>query len=393
VVCLAASRGAGARGRGWPDALTAGPWCGRFGGVAADVRGPDRALPPVERSRADAVDVDGQPSAHDAVPVLLVEPGAARLPEVVTSFLADAFDPSGPWCSGRRVTSCVVPGFAVAFGGASNVSAAQLRAASDLVGGGPAPGHDGTPVLTRPFVTDLDLTPTFSLVGAGDRRVCVPRAAMTDVRWLATYGDSDLLAFVGASDVAAAAVYRDDLGVEVPSEPVCVAVPPADVAAVVGVSLSGHRTDITTVDLDADHRLTMSDAMTHTGAVDVAGAPPDSDVPGQTTTFTWADAGPPGVAVTERGRTSALRQVTAVVTVSRTATGVDRFTASLTLETERATVELQATGEAVAEDGGWRLAGRSTDGEEREGGFVGTIVDGGDQGPVLTWRLDLGTVR
>jgi hypothetical protein len=392
VACLVGSSGTGDASRGWPDALGSGPLCARLSAV--DARGPDRALPPIERPRSQPVDVDGTKPAHDAVPVLLVRPGAALLPDSVHTLLEGAFG-EARWCNGRRAAACVVPGFAVAIGGAASVSDLQLHAASTLVGGGEVEGNDTAPAMARPFVTDLDLAPVYDDAGdQAERRVCVSRGDLTDVRWLAVYRDAALTQAANVVDVAAAEVYLDDAGVQVESEPVCVAAP-SDTAelGIVGVSASGNAV-VATGPVDDGHRLTMSGAMQHSPAVATSGdAVGDDEGPG-TTALSWVDVPPPpGIEVRHAGPTASLQQAAVNLTLRRTATGQDRFIGTIDLDTSNEHLQLRVGGEAVATGVGWALSGRASDPGNLGGGFRGTIVlDDAGGPPRLVWRADLAGV-
>ena len=188
MVCVAASSG-GATGTGWPDALSAGPWCGRAGGAASNAGAPTRALAPYNGVEPGTTN-ESAPArpAHDTVPVILIPAASATVPAVVRDFLGAAFPAADDFCTGESSPDgCLAPGFALIFGGATIVSPAQAAEISRLVGAG-AGNTLPTPSLDDFFLTTLDLSPVFddaqSGESASDLRLCTQRGNYSGARWL-----------------------------------------------------------------------------------------------------------------------------------------------------------------------------------------------------------------
>ncbi len=176
IVCMAASSGDGASGRGWPDALGAGPWCGATNGAASATQAPVRALAPLTGEQPGTTSTTPA-SPHDAVPVLLVPAGATTLPSSVRQLLAGAFEPTDSFCSSVQAPEgCVMPGFVVAVGGATVLPSALVAAAAQLVAGGtPISGAAPPSALDQPFYTSLDLAPVYATNPGLPDHVCAAR--------------------------------------------------------------------------------------------------------------------------------------------------------------------------------------------------------------------------
>ena len=189
LVCMAASSGDGATGRGWPDALSAGPWCGAANGAAAGTQAPVRALAPLTGGQpGTTTTTPGSP--HDAVPVLLVPAGATTLPASVRQLLTGAFEPTDSFCSSVQAPAgCVMPGFVVAAGGATVLPSALIDSAAQLVAGGaPSPAlrhRRRSPSPSTPRSTSPRSTPPAPPCPT----TCVQLATRTvDSRWLTVLG-------------------------------------------------------------------------------------------------------------------------------------------------------------------------------------------------------------
>lgn len=408
VLCLAASSGqAGAGGTGWPDALAAGPWCARASSAATG--GPTRALMPIDGDDPTLSSVAGDLSepARALVPVLLVPTGATSLPATVTSMLSGAFASGDGWCSGDDGSnSCLVPGFAVAFGGRSVVSDTLLETVSRLVAGGDsAAGSVTEPSLTSTFVTRLDLSPVFD-APTGELWACAERGAYEGVRWLVAEADS-----LTTNDVYLASDYaRDPDGVTrspATGAPACVAVDVGDgddvrVRAAGPTSRSTPPQHGASFSLDPDRWLTLdgpigSSAPTETDGVDSA----DDSSEGGSTTWTYVSNGT-AVTVSALGSTARVESGSIVLALvrgenSRSTTGPDTFSAEITLTTGRGTVKAQVSGEAILAGGVWSLRGQvefengSWRFDSGSGGFAAelTVSSPGDlTDDSLEWRLD-----
>jgi hypothetical protein len=380
-VCVAASGGV-RPSAGWPDALAAGPWCARL--AASRRPAPARFLDPVESATAAVAE---KPSAHDAVPVVLVPAGSDELPRSVAELLQGAFPEGVGWCRGGTIIPCSTPGFAVAIGGTASISDAQLAAVSTLVGGGaprssPVAAHD-------PFRTRLDLSPVYRHLGAtdGGDAACTERAAITGARWLAVYTDLTLDQMSRAVDVAGSKVY--DGGRSIPA---CVDLPgdEAGSVVVVGVSARGDAGLLHQIKRDADRTLAMSAPMTHRRA-EAAYASDDPGAAAQTSGWSFRDAPRGSLEVTDRGVAAKIEEAAVDLTLVRRAGGGPvTFAATVQIRTRDGSWSGDVTGEAVLDGSRWQLAGRFRL-AGASGGFRATLdtrdtPSPGDDG--LSWQVD-----
>lgn len=380
-VCLAASTGVQA---GWPDALGAGPLCGRLTAAAADVRAPSRVPAPVEQATGVVVPPR---SSHDAVPVLLVPAGAAMPTPSVAALLSSSFRSGAPWCRGGSTGPCLSPGFAVAFGGSAAVTDGALASMSALLEGSDPAVPVPAPAAIAPFVTELDLRPVFTRLAPDEQRVaCVGRDAVAASRWLATYVDESLAALVDAVDLVSSRVY--DAGV---AGPVCVGVGPGGPGAVVApVTADGRHGAPLAAGSKASQRLSMSGPMRHDGPLSSGGADGTSTVPGDTTTWRFRDSPSAPLSVTDPGSVWAVASASATITLTRETGTRARFNGVVRLEDGSTGIEGPVQGAALLVGDRWELAGRSEMGEVM-GGFRGSVLTNGtaDRGDdVLIWRLD-----
>jgi hypothetical protein len=225
LLCIAASGGSGAASTGWPDALAAGPLCGRLG--AAGRGGPTRSLVPVTGSDASTT-VGAEPPSHSMVPILLVPSGSAELPASVADALLSWFVPDDGWCTAASSPSgCRGPGFGVLLGGPSAVRpelAAELT--DSLAGGTSAPSMAPTGVG---FATRLDLSMLYAGPSGDTPRVCFDRSAIQGARWVSVTTDPSRRSFRSETDLVAAHLY-DGTG----SLPMCTLVDPGDTVTLVG---------------------------------------------------------------------------------------------------------------------------------------------------------------
>jgi putative cell wall-binding protein len=384
IACLAASDG-GAGGRGWPDALAAGPWCARANGATGAVTVPTRTVPPAEET---AGTMEGGPRAHDAAPVLLVRPGEATLQASVAELLGSAFVPAPEWCRPQAVTDCRVPGFVVSFGGTATVADVSLRQASAIVGGaqGASPPD---PTAAEAFRTALDLAPIFDDVGSdGAERACFERADLTGARWLAVYGNDDLTSFVSASDITAAGIYEPGVG----NRPTCLRMASeADGdAAVVAVSTWGATTAGQVVRYAPDRTMAMSGPMRHEGPLSSDGPPATTDVAEDASTWTFSDP-PADLAVRDRDVTFTVDRAIAGIYLDRRAEGGRAtFIADVDLAGAEQPFVGTATGEAELVGDRWELAGLFRL-SSASGGFRASLLTQGTDDTsddVLSWRID-----
>lgn len=373
MVCLAASSGAGAASVGWPDALGAGPWCARAGGLGSATAAPERGLPPVSGPHP-RVSRGGQPS-HDAVPVLLTPAGSGELAGPAAELLAGTFDPASTWCTSLQASdSCLDPGFVVAFGGTAVLpDAAVLRAAQAVSGETYVSIDDQAPSPAAGFWTELDLRPVYAQGGVDDAgavgRVCVDRGALRGARWLNAYADLETTEFLAQQDVFLGGRYvtdRDGIARSFgSSSPTCVRVPEPASSLVNGIvtSISGRTAEAGNFVLADDRRFELSGPVEHGTAAAVGGTDPsETDTDGSTTVLTYSDRDLDGILITSRGQLASLDAATIEITLVRAAAGdrPHRFTATLSLTTSLGTVVGTATGEALFADGTWALRGRQS---------------------------------
>jgi putative cell wall-binding protein len=409
MVCLAASTGEGGAARGWPDALSAGPWCGAASGAASNPGAPVRALAPTDgASPRTSSGGPGRP-AHDAVPVLLVPVGSQVLPASVGELLAGAFDgASVTWCSSAGAGSCRMPGFVVAFGGGAVVGEAALTAASRLVSGNPAIAGPEPARRDPMFHTRLDMAPVFGTQGTGTEQVCAERDGYAGLRWLAVFGDAAASRLHAAGDVMLGGRYVADVDSVVRSPgvgaPTCVAFAPTpgNSAALRGVTLAGRGTPVGTFSFAPANRFALSGPITRSGPQSASGIDSDLDpADGGVTTRTFISPSQ-GVEATSRTATAAVSAAVITVTITRgvdsdDATAPDRFSAAWSLDTPVGTVTGTARGEALLAGVTWQLRGRTTftggtwNVASGSGGFTAALATNapGDSGDdAISWRID-----
>ncbi|MFM8528388.1 MAG: cell wall-binding repeat-containing protein, partial [Ilumatobacteraceae bacterium] len=90
ALCVAASSG-GSGGAGWPDALSAGPWCARMAVARASLGAPARAVAPIDGGSGaiSTSAVDGGLASHRMSPMVLVPSGSTPLPASVAGALTN----------------------------------------------------------------------------------------------------------------------------------------------------------------------------------------------------------------------------------------------------------------------------------------------------------------
>ena len=414
MLCLAASAGNGRSARGSAEILSAGPWCGAASG-AADVGAPTRMLPPVNAAVTAVVapgsgstdrgaDADEQPRARPgraAVPVILVRAGDERLPQTVEAFLTSAFSlPSkcsasaerGRYAEALTAGNCPAPGFAVAFGSESTLTGQALGTVSSLLSGGAVTDRNDPAVLlgahtpdprspfgsqTIPgvgfgvgaFATTLAMAPVYYDRLDEHLKMCAPRGAYRDARWLLAERDGG----VAASDLSVQRWYRADADGIARSAgigaPACIAVgDPDDVSVPVlarAVGPSGASSDSIMVVSDVTRRFVLTAPIVADQPV-ASGMPSHIDpTQGGYTRLLFRGGA-------ERGRVQLGEHVESV-TDSRIVVRIfrgdsspgsfaaavvpDTFTVSWEITTERGTLYGTAQGEAVLDDTTWHLRG------------------------------------
>lgn len=383
VACVAASAGSGAAATGWPDALTAGPLCGRLSAIPGR-RLPARALPPV--SAGSPPMAPSSLPGRDAVPVLLV-PTASGLPASVDAALGATFDPDATWCTGSVTTGCLAPGFAVVFGGPAAVPDDVVDGVARRVSGSRYLAHRDSAVrMDAPFYTELPMDPVFTddAGGLGARRVCWLRGGLQGVRSVWTYHDDAMTVFAGERAASEDQIHLHDAdgvarspGV---SAPFCTPfVADGDDESLVGASgPAGELAGSATLRYGARQRVVLEGAVGPVPARDrgsswevVSNAPPD---------------------VTIRGVTYEVGRAVLLLSVHESdGEGPSAFEAIATLETTAGIVGVTIRGEVLRDEATWRLRGVAEHGrdltEGARGGFVATIARG-EEVDEIVWRLD-----
>ena len=363
-VCIAASTGTTL---GWPDALSAGPWCARYNATTRNA--PVRALTPTTaiNPTTSAVAALARP-AHDVVPVILVPANSATLSASVQTFVSNAFASSSTWCSSTvSPPGCLAPGFAIVFGGEGAIPDALVdRLSAIMTGSATITTSDRSPRLDDAFFTTLDMSPVFDDVAGstGSARVCMVRNSYANARWLFVGGATESATL----DVMLRGRYVNDAdgGVRSPGSgsPVCVAAPSGPLS-VRAVSLAGPTSAGVSLDASASRRLGLSStisaaAPTSSSGVDSADATTSAAV----TTWTFNIDNPTATA-TVSGTAVAINRVSLTITLTRGVNtlgvnGPDSFIATATITTSGGTTDVTVAGEAILEGGVWKFRGVST---------------------------------
>jgi hypothetical protein len=409
MVCLAASSGDGTTGRGWPDALGAGPWCAAANGAAGAPSAPVRALAPLTGGQP-ASSASAAAAAHDAVPVLLVPAGATTLPSSVEQLLTAAFEPTDSFCSSVEASSeCTMPGFVIAVGGATVLPSEAIARAAQLVAGGtPTSGTAAPPALDDAFYTSLDLTPVFAANPAVPDHICVGRDGYRESRWLAVLGAPPSSAVFASIDAMLDGRYVRDADGIVRSagvgSPACASFTTGSRTELRarGVGIAGRIAPEQSFATAATNRFALTAAVSDTSPDATTGTSSSDDTSnGGSTTQTYITLAPAAGAIS-KGASAPVASASITLTITRgtdlpSSTGVDRFSASTTIATPNGTVTSTATGEALFVDGIWKLRGMTTmtggswNVTTGTGGFVGDLSAGATPEPSddsISWRLD-----
>lgn len=389
LVCIAGSSGSSANSAGWPDALAAGPFCGRLAGGAADVRAPKRALPPVEGAFALAHPTGAAATRrHSAVPVLLVPTRSVSVE--VLDYLGALFPSDATWCTSLVEGSCSEPGFAVVVGGTASVSSFSERQIARVVSGDRyRVVGDTDPHLATGWWTKLSMAPVFDDgTPAGSPRACWSRDALSDVRWVWSRPSAASVPTTSLDAVIRGAYLADADGIARStgkSRPLCIGIADAVSLEVGGTSLSGTVTPAQRVDAAAARRVRLRTSIDETGtATGPPGVGTDEDTTwhfGELAHFVGIDAGSRSETVT--GASLDLR-------LSRAPT--PSFAGDLTLFTDSGTVRATVAGAAVVANASWELRGAAVFSGGTwltgpgGGGFAATI-DTAD-GSTATWSFD-----
>ncbi len=409
LVCMAASSGDGATGSGWPDALSAGPWCGAANGAAAGTQAPVRALAPLTGGQP-ATTTTTPVSSHDAVPVLLVPAGATALPASVRQLLTGAFEPTDSFCSSVQAPAgCVMPGFVVAAGGATVLPSALIDSAAQLVAGGaPSSGAEPPAALAQPFYTSLDLAPVYATSSGLPDHVCAARDSYRDSRWLTVLGAAPSTSVIAGTDAMLDGLYvRDADGITRTrgiGAPVCSSLTTGTRTTLRarGVGIAGRVGPEQSFATAATDRFQLTAPVVDSGPDAASGTnSSDNTSNGGSTTQTYITLAP-SVGAISKGSSAPVTSASITFTITRgtdtaSSTGVDRFTATTSFDTPNGTVTATATGEALFDGGVWKMRGRTTvvggswNFAAGSGGFVADLDTRSSTSMTddsITWRLD-----
>ena len=363
-LCIAASTGTAL---GWPDALSAGPWCARY--AATTRNAPVRALTPTTGINPTTSAVSGLARpAHDAVPVILVPANSSTLSASVQTFVSNAFASSSTWCSSTASPAgCLAPGFATVFGGSSAIPDALVDRLSALVAGSTTVNTAArAPGLDDAFFTTLDMSPVFddSVGSTGAGRVCVARDDYANARWLFVRGATESATL----DVMLRGRYANDADGIVRSpgtgSPLCVTAPSGPLS-VRAVSLAGPATAGISLDTSASRRLGLSSTISATTPASSSGVDSaDASTSAAVTSWTFTIDNPTATA-TVSGTAVAINQVSVTITLTRGVdapgvNGPDTFVATATITTAGGTIAVTAAGEALLDGGVWKFRGVAT---------------------------------
>ncbi len=429
MLCVAASSGSGRSARGSAEILSAGPWCG-VASAASGLGAPARMLPPITVANPAVVARGGSGAGggsgggsdgggsgggagagsqqrgrptRSAVPIILVRAGADRLPASVEAFLTESFSLSskcstrverGRYAEALTAGDCPAPGFAVAFGSDATLTDQALGTVSSLLSGGAVDDHNDPAVLVGAntpdpyspfgiqsvrnldfgigaFATTLSMSPVY-FDGPGEHlKMCAPRGAYRDARWLLVERDGP----AAVSELPAGRRYLVDADGTARTAgtgaPTCVSIGPADeITAPVlarAVGPGGATSDSIMVVSDAARRFALT-APIVAGQPSVTGIPSHIDPVrgGQTRLLFRSGSGNGRVQLGDY--VDAVADSRILVRIFRgeaaqqsggTGRVPDTFSASWEISTESGTLVGTANGEAVLHDGSWHLRGSS----------------------------------
>lgn len=372
LLCLAASSGSGTGSMGWPDALGAGAWCAMASGAAGNPGAPQRALGPVAGKHPALVSIPSRPM-HDAVPVILVGKGRDRLPESVAVFLTDVFEPADSWCSSvSSPTGCAAPGFGVVFGGPDVITDSLVSQLSALLSGGTS--GEKAPVdasLKDVFLTELSMSPVYYEIGdflPGRLKGCFARHSYDNARWL-TFGFEKSPVVKHKVDAMMQKWYIQDAD-SVPrsrnsAAPACISFNPevANNVWLRSVGIDGRASRTAEFGINYIDKLTLTDDIVSSAPVAVSGTDSlvDPATGGESVLVFLSTV--PVVGIASKGVITIVESAGVTVTLTRGSNGSesapDLFSATWNVATSQGTVVGNAVGEALFDNGTWKLRGFS----------------------------------
>lgn len=372
LLCFAASSGFGADSVGWPDALGAGAWCSMASGAAGNPGAPQRALGPVNGENPALVSIPSRPM-HDAVPVILVGKGRQRLPEIVQEFLIGVFEPADSWCSSvSSSTGCAAPGFGVVFGGPEVISDSLVSQVSAILSGGTTGEYRPiNATLDNVFLTELSMAPIHHEVGdflPGWLKACFSRNSYNNARWLSIGFEKSALVESTTDVMLQKWHVRDADSVKRgrnSASPGCISFYPGAATNiwVRSTGIDGRASK------PVEFQVSITDKLTLTG--DIRSAEPVA-VSGMDTTLDPTTGGDsilvflstiPIIGIATEGLITVVESAGITLTIKRGSSGSqskpDLFTSTWNIATAQGTVVGNASGEAMLDNGVWRLRGSS----------------------------------
>lgn len=406
VVCLAASDQSGVKAMGWPDALSAGPWCGAASRSNAYSMAPNRTVEPVNGSWPA---LTGQTNYFGprATPILLVPSAASELPASIDQFLNRVYPPGNDWCStNSAVSGCSMPGFAVVFGGRSAITDEMIGQISSRMGGSTHPSPLGPPTgLRKNFATKLSMAPVYHQIGPGDVGLCARRDAIVDSRWLAAgveqsehvIWNADLLTngwYLGDSDGI-----RRKAGV---SSNGCLRVESGQGSShwLRLVNPYGWASNKTRYQFSQQNWVFLDGPIELDASMVWSGIDSGSDPSSGGETLLHMSSGTTFRQVTRNSEPASVVSATLSLTLQRGVDGLtpapDKFNAEWTIHTHKGSLTGSAVGEGILKDGIWALRGVTSitggtwEGKPGEGGFSLDLEVGreGHADDDANWTID-----
>tara|TARA_Y100000590_G_scaffold133691_1_gene152876 strand:+ start:460 stop:2025 length:1566 start_codon:yes stop_codon:yes gene_type:complete len=406
MLCFAASDPSGSKAQGWPDALSAGPWCGSASGAGRHPRPPERALEPINGAWP-AVTSTQAPQSRHATPMILVPSGSQKLPAVTRDFLSTLFPSTNQWCNANSpISGCFQPGFAVAFGGPSAINDEIVGELSSLVAGTASAAFvNRLPAPDRMFATKLSMSPVFHEAGIDDVSLCSQRGELQDTRWIGVGVDDSERVFWNIDLLENGWYLRDADGITRSSGTSangCLSVN-SNVGFthwVRAINSYGRTSPIRQLEITAEH-WTFLDRQVETGSpVSTTGIDSATDPASGGETVLRFDTTATFNNVTRENETSPIVSTTISLKLQRGVDGAvrapDRFSAQWTINTYRGSLIGEAHGEATYNSGIWALRGSTSvqsgtwEGANANGGFHADITTNGvgNQNDTIRWRID-----
>ena len=406
MLCVVASDPSGLRALGWPDALSAGPWCGAASGAASNPGPPQRALHPINGQWPAVTSTPSRP-ARDSVPIILVPSGSNQLPNSTSGFLEELFPPTDQWCStDTAISGCVTPGFAVIFGGNAAVTNATAGQLSSAVGGSLTPVTVSNPqAVDQIFATRLPMAPVYQQAGQGDVALCSQRGELQNTRWLAAGTDESSRVLWHADLLQNGWYLVDSDGIKRSFGAAtngCVRIESGQGSSqwVRAINPYGRASIETRVKISSDRWTFLDGVLEASSPRSFSGIDSSLDPASGGETVLGLDSDSTFRQITRNGETTAVVSATLSVTLQRgvnsAITAPDGFLVQWTIETHQGSITGVADGEAVLSNGVWALRGTTSvtsgtwTGMSARGGFQADLDTRrpGNEDDRVTWQID-----